>query len=350
MFFFIKLFRNKFIGSLRASKIKALIVFLCLLWYTSSGFLYFELEFKPDLGWSDAIWWSLVTMATVGYGDLFPTTFYGRFLVGIPAIIFGIGFLGYLITSVASKLVETRSRRLQGMCAVEFSNHIIIFNYTRMDEIISLITELRSDPLMKNKKVCLVDEKLDEIPVQLTDIGVHFVKGSPTDIDILNRAGLSRATHAIVLAKDRLDHHSDDQNLVTVMVIEKINSKVFSIVEVIDKRKKQQFELAGANDVICLGELSVSLISREILDPGVNSIIMDLTSNASGSEMYIVDIIIHENNNFRNLQLSGLEKNVSVIGIFREGKPLVGCLPDVQIKEGDRAIIVGNERISGIAV
>jgi voltage-gated potassium channel len=350
MFYFIKLFRSKFIGSLRASRIKALIVFLCLLWYTSSGFLYFELEFKPDLGWSDAIWWSLVTMATVGYGDLFPTTFYGRFLVGIPAIIFGIGFLGYLITSVASKLIETRSRRLQGMSAAEFSNHIIIFNYTRMDEIISLITELRSDPLMRKKNVCLVDEKLDEIPSALEDLGVHFVKGSPTDMDVLDRAGLSRATHAVVLAKDRLDHHSDDQNLVTVMVIEKLNQKIFTIVEVIDKRKKQQFELAGANDVICLSELSVSLISREILDPGVNSIIMDLTSNATGSEMYIINIVVKDKKNFRDLQLRGLDKNVSVIGISRNGKPMVGCLPDEIIQQNDRAIIIGAERILEITV
>jgi voltage-gated potassium channel len=350
MFFFIRLFRNKLTGSLRASRIKALVVFLCLLWYTSSGFLYFELEFKPDLGWSDAVWWSLVTMATVGYGDLFPTTFYGRFLVGVPAIIFGIGFLGYIITSVAAKLVETRSRRLQGMCVTDFSNHIIIFNFTRLDEIITLITELRSDPLMKNKQICLVDEKLAELPFRLIEHGVHFVKGNPTEEDILHHAGLLRASHAVVLAKDRLDHHSDDQNLVTVMVIEKINPKIFTIAEVIDKRKKHQFELAGANDIICLGELSVSLISREILDPGVNSVISDLTSNTTGSELYMAPINCIDQKSFRELQLRGLESNISVIGIYREGKPLVGCLPDTQIEEGDKAIIIGTDRIMDLKI
>ena len=44
----------------------------------------------PTFG--DALWWSVVTVATVGYGDIVPTTTEGR-LVGAALIIFGVTFL-----------------------------------------------------------------------------------------------------------------------------------------------------------------------------------------------------------------------------------------------------------------
>lgn len=344
MMFILKFFRQRIVSGIRHSRVKAFVFFICLLWYTSSAFLYFELDMKPDLGWADAVWWSVVTMATVGYGDLFPTTFMGRFLAGIPAIIIGIGFLGYIITAVASRLVETRSRRIQGMCESSFSNHVIIFNFTRLEEIVSVITGLQSDILMKKKGICLVDESLAELPPALCDLGVQFIKGNPTDEDVLSRAGLASASHAIILCSDRYNHHSDDQNLVTVMVIEKINPSIFTVVEVIDKRKKKQFKLAGANDIVCIGEFSVSLITREVLDPGVNAVMLDLAGNESGSEMYIIPVVSSSEKNYRDLQLVCVEKNISVIGIFRDGGHILNCPNDFILKKDDKAIVVSAER------
>lgn len=58
---------------------------------------------------SDAIWWSLATVTTVGYGDRFPTTMGGR-LVAIAMMIFGIGIFG-VITSFLSQAFLTSSKK-----------------------------------------------------------------------------------------------------------------------------------------------------------------------------------------------------------------------------------------------
>ncbi len=62
----------------------------------------------------DAIWWGIVTLTTVGYGDRFPVTFLGR-LTGVSVMVAGIGIIGALASILASLLVSP-STRARGAC------------------------------------------------------------------------------------------------------------------------------------------------------------------------------------------------------------------------------------------
>jgi voltage-gated potassium channel len=53
-----------------------------------------------------AVWWAIVTLATVGYGDVVPTTPLGR-LVGSGVIILGVTFLAFLTATVTSLFVSS---------------------------------------------------------------------------------------------------------------------------------------------------------------------------------------------------------------------------------------------------
>jgi voltage-gated potassium channel len=57
----------------------------------------------PDFG--TAVWWAIVTLGTVGYGDVVPHTGWGR-LVGSVVIIFGVTFIAFLTAVVTSLFVE----------------------------------------------------------------------------------------------------------------------------------------------------------------------------------------------------------------------------------------------------
>jgi voltage-gated potassium channel len=53
----------------------------------------------------DGVWWAVVTVTTVGYGDLYPVSVQGR-LIGIVLMFTGIGFLSLLTAAVASRFVK----------------------------------------------------------------------------------------------------------------------------------------------------------------------------------------------------------------------------------------------------
>ena len=55
-------------------------------------------------------WWALVTLATVGYGDVVPTTTWGR-VVGSGVILFGVTFLAFLTATVTSLFVSNDQER-----------------------------------------------------------------------------------------------------------------------------------------------------------------------------------------------------------------------------------------------
>lgn len=343
-------FKKRHLVSIENNKTKGIVLFIILLWYSTSGFLFFELPAKPDLQWTDALWWSFVTMTTVGYGDYFPVNSGGRYLIGIPVMVFGIGFLGFIISEVASGLIETRSRRLQGKMIFKKKEHILIINYCRLENVLTIIKELKSDSLTAKKDICLVDETLEELPMELVEQKVSFVKGDPTREEVMEQANLREASHALILSKDPGDSHSDDQNLATALVIENIHPDVFSVVEVVNPKKIKQFKMAGCDSIVCVSELTSNLVIQELQDPGVLKVIRELTSNSFGQQLYLASIKQMRNWDFEELVAWGVDNNYSVLGILTESGVVLNCCGNERITVDDKAILIGKQRVDTVNI
>src|SRR5581483_3257036 len=99
---------NIFRRFIRVPEFRALLFLETLL--LLSGTVFYMLVEKWD--WLDALYFCVVTLATVGYGDLHPTTPLGK-LFAIPYIIFGVALLGVFIHLAGKTALETLEERVE---------------------------------------------------------------------------------------------------------------------------------------------------------------------------------------------------------------------------------------------
>jgi voltage-gated potassium channel len=77
----------------------------------SSGIIVTIIDHKDFASVGDGIWWAIVTLATVGYGDIVPHTGWGR-VVGSVVIVVGVTFLSFLTATVTSMFVSADQQEL----------------------------------------------------------------------------------------------------------------------------------------------------------------------------------------------------------------------------------------------
>ena len=171
--------------------IKALVIAIILNLIFGISFYYAERNAQEGLTLIDSIWWAMVTMTTVGYGDYYAQTWCGRFLVSYPSFIVGIGLLGYLLSTLAENIVRRVSKKQKGLMKIKETNHLIICNFPQGDKLEQLINEIRAVARYKDTAIVLVSDTIDELPTALSHHQILFVQGRPSSEEVLHRANVA---------------------------------------------------------------------------------------------------------------------------------------------------------------
>jgi len=90
-----------------------MIVITILVFFSATAIFEFERQAQPEVfaKYSDAIWWSVVTLTTVGYGDKFPITEAGR-ITAIITLVFGLGVFGTFLSLIGSAFINTMQEKM----------------------------------------------------------------------------------------------------------------------------------------------------------------------------------------------------------------------------------------------
>jgi len=87
----------------------------------------FERQAQPESfsRYSDAVWWSIITLTTVGYGDMFPVTVGGR-ITAVLTLVVGLGIFGTFLSLIGSAFIATIQEKNQTISISETAQHTLI--------------------------------------------------------------------------------------------------------------------------------------------------------------------------------------------------------------------------------
>ena len=272
---------KRFVVQIRRENLhRVVIVVVMLIVMASVAFWLIE----PDQNFPDAFWWSIVTVTTVGYGDISPASFGGR-IVGVLLMILGIGFLGVLTATIASVFVENKLMENKGMRTSTAKDHFGIcgWNFKGFD----IVAELRADEKSRNLPIVII-APIDEKPIDDPDI--HFVRGEITS-ETLEKANIGEAHTVFVLSNDSLELNvRDAKTILNTLTIKSLYPDIYVCVELVESKNIEHCQMAKADEIIVIGELSTNLMVQAALDHGITHMITELVSNRYGSQLYKVGI------------------------------------------------------------
>ena len=301
------------------------------------GIAYFD-----SLPLTDSLWWTIVTITTVGYGDIYPASIGGR-VVGVLLMLFGIGFLGLLTATLASIFVEERRQEEKGVNPVRVTQHLVLCGWSYKAR--EIVEEIRADGANQSRPVVLIAELANK---PLDDDQVYFVNG-PVTQDTLRKANAGQAQAAIVLSDESIEAHTRDaKTILGTLTIKSTYPELYTSVELVDRKNVEHCRLAKADEIIVLGEISTNLLVRASLDHGVTQIITELVSSRFGSEIYkIVPPQACVGRPFLEvLATLKTDRNIIVVAVesVHQGRFLANPPNSYIIDERDRLIVVGKDR------
>jgi voltage-gated potassium channel len=327
----------------------ALSIALLLNLLFGAAFYLAESVKQPGLGFWDSVWWSMVTMTTVGYGDYFPKTFVGRFLVAYPALIIGIGLIGYSLGVIAESMLEGFNQRHKGKAAMRFEDHLVICQCPSISRVLQLVAQFRAAHGDPHRPAVVVTSRLEELPVEFRENSIHFVKGLPTSEDALTRAGVAKAAGVIVLAHDPNDEGSDAESFTAgtlVKLIEEDSGRPISLViELADRKNLRMMERVGANGIVPVEGITDMLLMQEMFNPGLRNLFEHLVTYKNGCEFYIVPHRL-AGRRLCEVQIAAIEHPTSlqIVGAIRNGVTIMTSDKSFSLEKTDKLVLLAEKR------
>jgi voltage-gated potassium channel len=248
-------------------------------WATLAGFvaafylagyvlmLCFEPVTNPIRSFPTYTYFFIVTVTTVGYGDVVPVTTAGRFAAGAIAI-GSIGAVAVALGRVFSAIGEYVRRREKGLIEFDMKGHIVIFG-NRGGETAALIRLLIADRQSSGTQIVLCSFSTERNP--FPDF-IDFVRGELTSSDVMTRACVKDAGKVIIHAG------TDYESISVALAVKEINPTAPIVVRANDPSKEVDIERVDRGRVVCISSVEVPMMVREIHNPGITQVIERLLS------------------------------------------------------------------------
>ncbi len=290
-------------------------------------------------GWPlfDAFYMTVITLSTVGYGEVRPLSASGRVL-SIVLILGGVGTLGYAFGATTEFFAHggwdaSRRRRRMTTALATIENHTIVCGYGRLGR--AVVDVLRQN----GHRVVVIDRTLAAFEHLPEDDGLLHLTGNAQDDDVLITAGVRRA-QALVAAVD-----SDAGNVFLTLSARELNPEIVLYGKADDPKSLQKLERAGANHVFSPATVAGHRVGWQIVQPDITDL-LDIATRRGDYELTIEELRIGEmlrpgGTTLRETTFWGAPEMMSVAVKHSDGTVEFPPRADMLVTADDRLVVLG---------
>lgn len=285
---------------------------------------------------TDALWYAIVTLTTVGYGDFYPVSPLGK-VVGLFVILGSLGVIGYFIGEISSRINTYMEKKKNGFFGTKFEDHYLIIGWNDFgrkvaDQIfptghnIAFVTNLKSDlELIKDLY------PHDQCFAMFADYN---------NMEAYRKANIEK-TKAVFI-----NFNEDTETLVFVLNLKREFSNLNIIVNCTNPDLKETLINTGIKHVVSRSEVAARLVASYLFEPHVAEFTEDLISTSIKMEdQDIQQFKVTEQNPYKGLTYFDAfvkmkkEINVILIGLVIDNR-IIKNPSDTQSIEKDQYLIV----------
>jgi len=290
-------------------------------------------------GWSlsEAIYMTIITITTVGYGEVHPLSHAGR-IFSIGLIVGGVGGGLFMLTALIQYVVEGRlgttlwRRQMKGKIA-KLRDHFVLCGYGRVGEEIARTFTEEGIPFV------IVDSRPDNISMAEAE-GYLCLLGDATSDKLLLDAGIERARGLVAAVG------SDADNTYIALSARGMRPDLFIEARATTAEAETKLKRAGADRVVSPSSIGARRMALLALRPAVVDFI-DTVTYRRGQELQMENIAVGQDSPLASLTIEAIHKQVKTVILAiskKSGKLLTNPTSDTTIEVGDRLIIMGTPK------
>jgi voltage-gated potassium channel len=292
--------------------------------------------------WFDGLYMTIITLATIGYGEIHPLTVAGRAFT-IILIMVGVTVFGFLISILTQAVVENQIAEALGRRRLfrdisQLKDHYILCGAGRVG--MRIIDEL------KRKEVDFVVIERDEaVAEKLLTRGDLVLIGDATDETVLEGARVRTAKALITAAS------TDAENVYIVLTARGLNPDIYIVTRANDAAAERQLKRAGADKVVSPVLIGSHRMAQAALTPAVADFI-ELTTMTETLDLNFEQVRISKGSQLDGKRIRDSrirsESNAMIVAITPlEGQMIFNPNGDQTLRAGDLLIAIGTR--SGLA-
>lgn len=292
-----------------------------------------------DYTFWEAFYMTIITLSTVGYGEVNPLSPAGRIFTSF-LIIFNLGVFAYAITILSNFVVEGELRTFlkdyrMYKTIQNMRNHTIVCGFGRHGR--QVCQELQSSNLP------FVVIEVDEDKVEdLKDEGYKYLQGDASSDEVLMEASISAAKAVVVT------YNEDALNVYTVLTARQLNPDLRIVTRATDRQAEKKLLRAGASHVVMTEVIGGFYMATLIHQPNVVEF-FSIISNMGDVPIHFKEVHYkqlkkeYRDKSIRELSLRA-HTGVNIIGAKQpNGQYAVNPKPDLIIASGMSLVILGDE-------